>query len=61
MGILMEEGSERYCKQGIQEWLQEELLEPRDDLGRSSLLQENLMWSRLEWVALHPGWLHLCL
>ena len=30
-------------EQGIQEWLREELLEPVDDLGQSSLLQESLV------------------
>ena len=40
---------------GIQEWLWEELLEPVDDVRRSSLLWESLEWSWPEWVALHPG------
>ena len=44
---------------GIQEWLQEELLEPVGDLRRSSLLRESLEWSWPEWVALHPSWLHV--
>ena len=55
-------GRERVTAQrGTQGWLREELLELEDDLGRSSLLQESLDWSWPEWVALHPGWLHLCL
>ena len=35
--------------------------ELEDDLDLSSLWRESLECSWPEWVAAHPGWLHLCL